>query len=392
MDQIERDSKSIDHTGKRAVVPVHTKRNRGRRSISDGGTLPKAQSQGYLDAIVPLRYHTQAIEITDQSIEASKTDQGAFINLLTAETQGASTDLKKDINRQLFGDGTGALTSEELATSTASATEAKFKVKITNDMQYIQVGDIVDLLVATSGAVGTANVPLGTEVVSRSVANKEFKLSANAGAELKEAEKIKVYVSGNWKTEMDGLRNIINTSRELHSINSATAGNELWNAVTQKAGTAAATPAVAGESLFEQVADAVGIAGNGDVELFLTSRGVKRRLADTYQSVKRFNDKGAIEVHGGYSAILVNEVPVISDDDAIKGFAWAINKSAFRWFEQAGPSWLDVGNGQIFQLKVAGTGEYAAVRQAWFKWYAALGCVAPNRTGRIEFCTDDVPV
>src|SRR5436305_13555153 len=95
LDQIERDAKAVDHTGKRAVVPVHSKRNRGRRSISEGGTLPKAGAQGYLDAIVPLRYHTQAIEITDQSIEASKSDAGAFINLLTAETQGAATDRKQ---------------------------------------------------------------------------------------------------------------------------------------------------------------------------------------------------------------------------------------------------------------------------------------------------------
>ena len=47
IDQIERESNfTQDHTGRRAIVPVHTGRNRGRGSRGDGGTLPTA---GQLD-------------------------------------------------------------------------------------------------------------------------------------------------------------------------------------------------------------------------------------------------------------------------------------------------------------------------------------------------------
>ena len=89
---------------------------------------------------------------------------------------------------------------------------------------------------------------------------------------------------------------------------------------------------------------------------------------------------------------MVNEVPVIADDDAPKTFAFGLNKSAFKWFQQTGPGWLQQGNGDIFQLKTAGTGQYSANWQAWLKWYVALGCVAPNRTGQLKFCADDSPV
>ena len=89
---------------------------------------------------------------------------------------------------------------------------------------------------------------------------------------------------------------------------------------------------------------------------------------------------------------MVNEIPVVADDDAPKQFAFGFNKSALKWFEQTKPGWLERENGGIFHLKTAGTGTYAAVWQAWFRWYAALGCVAPNRTGRIEFATDDAPI
>jgi hypothetical protein len=394
LDQIERDADHIDHTGRRAVVPLHKNRNRGRKSIADGGTLPSAGAQTYLDAIVPLRYHTYGIELTDQVIEASKTNEGAFVSAIEVESKGVAVDMRKDINRQAFGRGNGALCSAPSSTAgllktsgTSTKTKLDFNTKL--DMQYISVGDIIDVLKEATGELG--NGVEGAEVTAKSYANKEVTLSKALANELN-AETYNAYISGNRNQEMDGLRNITENERTLHSVNSATAGNAFWKGNTVEAGTGIAATAVAGESLFEQLADNVGAQGNGDVEVFLTSRGIRRRLADSYQSQKRFNDAKAVDVHGGYSAIMVNEIPVVADDDSPKGFAFGFNKSALKWFEQTKPGWLERENGGIFHLKTAGTGTYAAVWQAWFRWYAALGCVAPNRTGRIEYCTDDVPV
>ena len=130
--------------------------------------------------------------------------------------------------------------------------------------------------------------------------------------------------------------------------------------------------------------------GNGEVDVFVTTRGVRRRLADSYQSTKRFNDARAVQVHGGYTAILVNEVPVVADDEAPKGYAFSINKDSFRWFQQEGPGWLQQKDSGIFHLKDGATaGGKVNVWQAWFKWYSALGCVAPNRNGVLTGCTDD---
>lgn len=335
----------------------------------------------YLDAIVPLRYHTYGMELTDQVIEASKSNEGAFVSALEAETKGIAVDMRKDINRQAFGLGNGVL-----AKALKTSKENKLKVQNEIEMQYLQVGDVIDVLIESTGA--TTNGVVGAEIIERKPASSEVILSANLSAELA-AETYSIYVSGNRNQEMDGLRNVTENERTLHSINSATAGNAFWKGNIVKAGTSVSATAVAGESLFEQLADQVGAQGNGDVEVFLTTRGIRRRLADSYQSQKRFNDANAVDVHGGYSAIMVNEVPVISDDDAPYQYAFGFNKSALKWFEQAKPGWLEPpGSSTIFQMKTAGTGTYAAIYQAWFKWYACLGSTAPNRTGRIEFCTD----
>jgi hypothetical protein len=389
LDQLERDSDHIDHTGRRAVIPLHKNRNRGRKSSADGGTLPTAGAQVYLDAIIPLRYHYTGIELTDVVIEASKSNEGAFIGALESETKGVATDMRKDINRQVFGLGNGALTPPK-----AVKKESKeFKLEFTkeSDVQYINIGDVIDVLVETTGA--TTNGVVGAEVTAKKVAaTTEVTLGTTLAAELA-AETYQVYISGNRNNEMDGLRNITENERTLHSVNSATAGNAFWKGNIIKAGTSLTATAVAGESLFEQLADNVGAQGNGDVEVFLTSRGIRRRLADSYQSQKRFNDAKAVDVHGGYSAIMVNEIPVVADDDAPKGFAFGFNKSALKWVEQTKPGWLEPpGSGTMFQMKTAGTGTYAAIYQGWWRWYCALACTAPNRTGRIEFCTDDAPV
>lgn len=381
LDQIERDSEHIDLYGRRAIIPVHTNRNRGRGSRADGGILPKAGRQSYQDAIVHIKGHFSGIEVTDQSIKASQSNEGAFINILDSESQKCGEDLRKDVNRQVFGEGTGILSGiREEATST--------KVIPVTSVQYIYVGDPVDLIVKSSGA--TSEGKLGVEVTKREGGTtKKIEVSESV---TKVTTAYGVYIAGSYGNEMDGLRNIVNKSRTLHEINSETAGNEFWNGRTQKVGASETELATAGETSFEKLADEVGLSGNGDVEVFLTTRGVRRRLADTYQSQKRYNDAQAVNVHGGYSAIMVNEIPVIADDDCPRTFAFGLNKESFRWFQLSTPGWMEQGGSGIFFLKDAPTaGMKEATWQAFFSWYAELGCIAPNRNGRLEFCEDDVP-
>jgi hypothetical protein len=384
LDQIERDADHIDMTGRRAVVPVHKNRNRGRRSITDGGALAKAGSQQALDAIIPMRYHSQGIELTDQSMEASKSNEGAFISLLTWETKGAATDMKKDMNRQAFGLGTGVFFK---ALKTSKAFE--LKPQSVYEAQYLKVGDVIDVVVESTGA--TTNGVLEAEVTEVVIKGSEtkFTLSKELAAELG-AETYSVYIHGNRNNEMDGLRNITQSKRTLHSINSETAGNAFWNGNELAVGKSVSETAVAGQSAFQQLANKVGAQGNGDVEIFLTSRGIRERLANTYETQKRFNDGKAVDIHGGYSAIMVNEIPVVADDDCPKQSAFGFNKSALKWCELKSPGWLEQSNGGMFNLK-PGSGTYEATWLAWWVWYVCFACVAPNRTGRLTFCQDDEP-
>ena len=387
IDKIEReDPSTVQFAGRKAIVPVHKSRNRGRGSRGDAGTLPTAGIQGWEDAQINVKQHYQGIELSDLAIESTKSNEGAFVSLLDGEVKGAAADMRKDINRQVFGDGTGLL-------STVAATATTTVGPITVDsIQYLHIGDPVDVLRITDGSTLAGSE--SNSVVGLSAANKTVTLNTAVGGTI--ATTFGIYVEDNYGQEMDGLQNIVSTSRTLHSINSATAGNEFWNGQVRNVGTQAASPVIAGESSFELISDDVGATGQGETSVYITTRGIRRRLADTFQSQKRFTNKEAVNVHGGYSAIMVasgqGEVPVIADDDCPKINVFAIDASALRWFQLAAPGWMERDDGGIFHLKDGGTaGTKVASYQAWMRWYAALGSVAPNRLGKLQYCTDDDP-
>lgn len=377
LDQVERDSEHVDFQGRRWIYPVHSGRNRGRGSRGDNASLPVAGYQTDQDAIDKIKYHYYAMEITDPVIEGAQKSSAAFTNLLERESKMLATEMRKDINRQIWGQGTGLL-------ATKAKEDAKGKKLYLDSVQYIGVGDTVDVIKTSDGSTG--NGVVGAEVTKRVSATESYIEigTETAGATTTEYG---VYISGNRSNEMPGLRNIVSKEREVHGINSSTAGNEFWDSKSINA-----EGNVAGESLFEQLLDEVALNGNGEIDVFVTTRGIKRRLADTYQSQKRFNDTRAVDIHGGYTAIFVNEKPVVTDDDCPKKYVFGINKDSFRWFEQTSPGWLEK-DGVVFQLKNSTTaGQKMNVWQAWFKWYVSFGGVAPNRNGRITECKDDLPV
>jgi hypothetical protein len=294
------------------------------------------------------------------------------VNALQFESEGIAKDLKKNLNRQVMGDGTGLLCT--LTSSPAGVNN--FTVDST---QYLQIGMPVDILTKSTGA-GSA-VSLTITAINRST--KTVTVSATV---TQTTSTDGLYKPGARNNEVDGgLRAVTGTSRTLHSINSATAGNEFWNGNRR-----AASGATAGEGLFEQLADDIGANGQGDVDVFITSRGIRRRLADTYQSTKRFNDAKAVDIHGGYSAIFVNEIPVVADDDVPKGWVFALREDAFKWVQVGDPDWLaSPKDGTVFQqsagstlgqLKAAWSASRSSGTRIWPRWRRTAR--AQSRRGR----------
>lgn len=387
IDQIERETQfQMTARGRQAVLAAHTGRNRGRGARGDAGDLPNAGVQKWTDIFVPINYFYQGIELSDASIEATKSNDGAFVSLLDAEVKGATQDMKKDVNRQIWGPGNGKLAT---CVSTAGS------VITVDSIQYLKVGDPVDVVLLADGTASTAG-GTGLVVTALNAATPSVTVSGTLGGT--PGATYGVYLAGSYGNEMKSLQEIVEVDRDIFGVDSSTAGNEWWNAQVIEVGADAANPAVAGETSFELIADKVGETGQGETESYVTTRGIRRRLADTFQSTKRFTNREAVQIHGGYSAIMVasgsGERPVIIDDDCPKGNVFALDKSALRWYQQTTPGFLaDPKSGQILHLKNSASSgvDKQAVWQGWMRWYASLATTAPNRLGRLKFCTDDAP-
>jgi hypothetical protein len=371
--------------GRSLIFAVHSSRNRGRGGTTDGGGLATAGVQGSLDGIVAIRYFDQGIELTDMVIEQSKTDEGAFVRSMEFEMGGAMKDMRKDINRIVYGTGDGVL-----ANCTATQSSTTFSV---DSGQYIAVGDTVDVLTKSNGTVkGSALLVSAVAYTGTPGSATQANANVTVSSSVSVTSADSVYISGNRLNESDGLRNICNTGRTLHSINSST--NPIWDSNITPAGQV--NPS---EDLFMTQAQRIRQRGGEKIDVILTTYGVQRKLANTYASQKRWNDANVTKIDGGYSAIMISAggdpVPVVADVDCPNGTAFELNKASFAWAELAPPDWLEApdGKGSILHLKDGSTaGSKVTVWQGWIKWYAALINVAPLRNGQITGLNDDQPV
>src|SRR3990167_7658991 len=105
LNRVKKDSKSW--SGRRVVYPVNTGRNEGIGARSENETLPTAQLQEYTEVRITPRYMYGRFEVTGPLMASS--NGNAFAQAVASEMKGLTRDVKNDINRQLFNDGSGVL-------------------------------------------------------------------------------------------------------------------------------------------------------------------------------------------------------------------------------------------------------------------------------------------
>lgn len=366
---LSRESERIEYAGKKWVIPAHKSRNEGLGAIDEGGTVPIAGQQGYEDLEDVLRHNLGSIEITRYAIRLSRRKPGTFVNLLSRETEGLVADLRKDINRQAYGNQTGAL---------CACTADGANTTTVDSVQYLRVGMRVDAIDVTNDAVLFSNRTI-------SAINASTKVVTYSGADATTTTNHRLCRTGNWKKEIHGLGNLVASTGTIHSVDSTAAGNEYWKSITFSNGSNPFN-----EDLGQQVLDGVGTSGRGEVELILTTRGIRRRYVNTLKSEKRFTNEDSVVLRGGFKAVMFNEYPLVFDDDCPKGTMWFLNTDALAWIylpdgDQPGNwDWVD-DDGAILTRK--------ADRTDAFEGYLAadhnMAVTQRNQLGKIDALEDD---
>jgi hypothetical protein len=372
---ISKDAEIVEFAGRQWVVAVHTGRNESGTARAEGGTLPPPGQQSWNDLIDKIRKLYKQIQLSGYAMEVTERSIGAYLRLLEGETVGAVNDLRKDMNRQAFGDQSGIL-----ANITAKAANT-----ITVDsLQYVRVGMFIDFVnYSTLAVVGTPNIQItainaATRVLTYSGADQSGTITAGTHVPM---------LNGNAGNEINGIqkftRSDLSQNYALHGIDSSVAGNEWWKAKQQN-GNNSTFDEDTGQLLLDQIG-----AEGWETELILTTRGIRRRYVNTLKAQKRWNDANAGTMHGGFKYIDYNGLPLIFDDDCPKQLMFFLRPSDLLWIQLNGNDfrWMN-RDGAI--LRKVETTDLDAYKATLYK-YADLGCIRRKVQGVVYNLADDIP-
>lgn len=374
---ISRDSETIEFAGRQWVIAVHTSRNESGTARAEGATLPAAGQQGWADLIDKIKKEYKQIQITGFAMEVSERSVGAYLRLLEAETVGAVNDLRKDLNRQGFGDQTGKLCNiTAVAANTFTA----------DNLQYLRVGLLIDFINAgTDAYLSTAGSPRTITAI-----NPTTRVVTYSGTDLSGTMTPGTHVpalDGNWKNEINGLRNItrsdLSQNYTLHGINSNTAGNEYW-----KAKQIDGANGVFDEDQGQLMMDNIGAEG-WEVSMILTTRGIRRRYVNQLKAQKRWNDANAGTMHGGFKYIDFNGIPLVFDDDCPKQHMFFIRPEDYIWVQLNGNDfrWMNRDGAILRKVENPDTDAYKATLYK----YCDLGIQRRKTQGVVYNLADDIP-
>jgi hypothetical protein len=369
---LSRDADRVEFAGRKWVIALHTSRNESGTARAEGGTLPAPGQQGWADLEDKIKKEYKQIQITGFSMEVTERSVGSYLRLLETETVGAVNDLRKDLNRQAYGDGRGTLCQ-----ITADGTNT---ITVDN-LQYLRVGMIVDIINQSTDAVlASQRTITAINATTRVVTYSGADVNASAGTHV-------LALEGNWKLEVNGLRNITRSDLSqnyiLHAIDSSVAGNEYWQAKQADGGNTTFD-----EDQGQLLLDRIGAEG-WETELILTTRGIRRRYVNTLKAQKRWNDANAGTMHGGFKYIDYNGFPLVFDDDCPKQHMFFIRPEDYMWVNLNGQDFRWMNRDGAILRKVENP-DLDAYKATLYK-YCDLGIERRKTQGVIYNLADDIP-
>ena len=199
--------KSYNFTGKQLQITIP-------QSFSGGvgsGTLPKANTAIYSEAIIKAKKMYATVEIDRETIKAALADEGAFVRATKEVVKKAVESFNRNLSRALFNDGTGKLGT----TKASSAVEIDTDADGNNDATEVEITDfkeanweerdLVDLVTSVSGSGAQ-----GVEILEVKPDDKKIVLKGLHAATLANAQS--VFMQGSEGADPEGLKGVLDAT------------------------------------------------------------------------------------------------------------------------------------------------------------------------------------
>jgi len=344
--QFERDSQSV--VGKDIVMALRYGRSGGVGMRLDTGDLPEANSRKTRQAKWETKNVFARIMLSDKVIRASRSNVGAFANLLEQELEDAQNDAKDMLSRQLFGDGSGLL-------ATVQAVDATNKKITVDNVDYFAEGQFIDIY------NGDALVLQKAEILGVDPEARVLTLSDVTGVLANHS----VYMYGNKGLELTGFKAVFQAP-VLYGIDRA---QNPW----LKARRINVNGEIS-EVVIQQAIDLANKDAGSNTNLLVCSFGVRRAYQYLLSAQKR--QVNTLELRGGWKALEYNGIGLVPEKYCPAGTMFCLDSNDWKMYEMADWDWLDEGGGILHP--VSGKAAFEAVLVK----YCDLGCQKPR--GQVE--------
>jgi hypothetical protein len=380
------DKNTDDVEGRRAVHAIHVSRNSGVGARAEGGTLPTAGNQGYANTNVPVRYQFGRIQLSLQVIKAMKSDKGSFVRAIKSEMDGLEKDLKRDVNRQVWGTSDGVIAACGTTTAANVVVLATTTTAVQLRQLYADGGSRVDIGTGTPFTdVATARLVTAVDYTNKTItidgavvttdSNDRVVRSGSGGTTDNTG------LPGDGQKELTGLQTIVDSTGYLHGITAAT--YPVWAA--QEYGNSGTARALS-ENLVNKAIQETNIASGDGVDLLVSGDGVSRAAAALMTSMRRNNDTVALKA--GYSGIqwstpqegmsTAKPISLTWDRDCPDAKLFGLTTDSLVQYEEADWDWMD-DDGAVLS-RVSGEAAY----EATFYKFHEVACRQRNANFRID--------
>ena len=328
--RIERTSDGVtsDVGGKYVVFPIRTQRNAGVGARLENEALPAAGQQGYAAGRVSLKYLYGSVQITGPTLELANKDFQAFASALQMEMDGLKSDLAKDQNRQYWGTNTGTLAS----TVTVAVGTHLFTAVST---QYLEVGQIVDVIDGTTLGNATPTVKLAAATIT--AINSATGVVTLNGNVFTTASGDVLVRTGSANREMTGFGQMILDTGVLYNIDPAVTTQ--WKSTNDNnAGTLRALS----EGLMILECDKIRILG-GKPSVIFCDLGVRRAYFNLLVQQRRYTNTQEFE--GGFTGLAFTtdsgDIPVVADIDCPLNKMYFIQEDMVKLYRENDWAFMD---------------------------------------------------
>jgi hypothetical protein len=371
------ESRSEDLVGKRAYVPLHHGRSSGVGARAESAPLPSAGKQAYEKAVYDLKYLYGRVEVTGPSMAKTKNEAGAFLQALKSELDGIRNDLKKDLARQVYGDGTATIATGTGNGNAGGTTILVGAEPIRKGQVYpgmlINVDRSGTLLADSSSpatttfVVASVDVSAGTITTTVALANASRPFAAGdkvrrVGVEARTPAEGNTY---SLSDEIDGIQRIVADSATALGGITATGANVWWdNQRVTSVGALALDDIQQGLNLAR-------IAG-GMPSSIITTLGVQREFYNLLDNEVQYINPESLNYAAGFKTLSYNGMPLIADIDAPYGKMYILDEATMKVFSDQDWHFLDADGMTLRQ--VTGYDKFEAIMAR----YMNLGATRRN--------------